>query len=220
MRASPFAMERITMAAPQPPSADDADIVLRVPVQVPRAMTHAWERRFSRSILHTFGWSMRGELPDVPKAIVIGAPHSSNWDGIWVYFAATAMGIDIRILGKPVLFKIPVLNFILRRYGGMPADDNSGRNMLEHATALFRDADRFWFGIAPEGTRRQVLRWKIGFWKIAKQANVPIVLVYLHYPDKVIGVAGTFTPTDDMRGDIERIREMYRPWQGKHHGVE
>lgn len=207
------------MTAPHPVTSADADIVLPVPPQVPRATTRAWERRFSRWVLRSFGWSMRGELPDVPKAIVIAAPHSSNWDGIWIYFAATAMGIDIRIIGKPVLFRIPVLNVILRRYGGMPADQFAERNMLEHATALFHDAEKFWLGIAPEGTRKQVVRWKIGFWKIARQASVPIVLVYLHYPDKVVGVAGTFTPTDDMRGDIERIRAMYKPWQGRHHDV-
>ncbi|MEO6364892.1 MAG: 1-acyl-sn-glycerol-3-phosphate acyltransferase, partial [Luteimonas sp.] len=156
---------------------------------------------------------------EVPAAAGIAAPHSSNWDGIWVYFAATAMGLDVRILGKPVLFRIPVLNFILRRYGGIPADQFAERNMLEHASTLFRESDQLWLGLAPEGTRKQVLRWKIGFWKIARQADVPVVLVYLHYPDKVVGVAGTYLPTDDMRGDIEKIRASYAPWQGKYHGA-
>ncbi len=207
------------MAAPHPPTPPEADVVLPVPPQIPRARTREWERAFSRGVLRTFGWSMRGTLPDLPRAVVIAAPHSSNWDGIWVYFAATAMGLDVRILGKPVLFRIPVLNFILRRYGGMPADQFVERNMLQHANALFRDTDQLWLGLAPEGTRKQVLRWKIGFWKIARQADVPIVLVYLHYPDKVVGVAGTYVPTDDMRGDIECIRALYAPWQGKYHGV-
>ncbi len=202
-----------------PPTPPEADVVLPVPSRIPRARTREWERAFSRGVLRMFGWSMRGTLPDLPRAVVIAAPHSSNWDGIWVYFAATAMGLDVRILGKPVLFRIPVLNFILRRYGGMPADQFAERNMLEYANALFRDTDNLWLGLAPEGTRKQVLRWKIGFWKIARQAHVPIVLVYLHYPDKVVGVAGTYLPTDDMRGDIERIRALYAPWQGKYHGV-
>lgn len=207
------------MTTLHPPTPPEADVVLPVPPRIPRARTREWERAFSRGVLRTFGWSMRGTLPDLPRAVVIAAPHSSNWDGIWVYFAATAMGLDVRILGKPVLFRIPVLNFILRRYGGMPADQFAERNMLEHANALFRDRDQLWLGLAPEGTRKQVLRWKIGFWKIARQADVPIVLVYLHYPDKVVGVAGTYLPTDDMRGDIERIRALYAPWQGKYHGV-
>lgn len=171
-------------------------------------------------MLRRGGWRVRGALPDIPKAVVIGAPHSSNWDGIWVYFASTAMGLDIRILGKPVLFKIPVLGFVLRRYGGFPASQDPDQPVLEQASALFRDTERLWYGIAPEGTRKAVSRWKIGFWKIAKASDVPIVPVYLHYPDKVIGIGPVFHPGDDMRADIEQLRAFYRPFQGKHHGID
>lgn len=208
------------MTAPHPPTHPDADVVLPVPPQAPRSSIYPWERHLAYWLLRTCGWSMRGEWPDVPRAVVISVPHSSNWDGLWIYLATTAMGIDIRILGKPVLFKIPVLGWILRRYGGVPANEDADQTVLEQATALIASKERYWFGISPEGTRKPVKRWKIGFWKIAKQANVPIILGYLHYPEKVIGVAGTFTPSDDMRGDIRRIRALYKPWQGKHHGVE
>lgn len=197
----------------------DADVVPPLPPQVPRASTYAWERGVSRWVLRRCGWRVQGALPDIAKAVIIGAPHSSNWDGIWVYFASTAMGLDICILGKPVLFKIPALGFILRRYGGFPASADPEYPVLEQASALFRDADRLWYGLAPEGTRKPVARWKIGFWKIAKANHVPIVPVYLHYPDKVIGIGPVFHPGDDMRADIERLRAFYRPWQGKHHGI-
>lgn len=162
---------------------------------------------------------MRGALPDVAKAVVIGAPHSSNWDGIWVYFAATAMGLDVRILGKPVLFKIPLLNFVLRRYGGFPASQDPHHSVLEQASALFAGSERLWYGLAPEGTRKPVSRWKIGFWKIAKANDVPIVPVYLHYPEKVIGIGPALQPGDDVRADMARLRAFYAPWQGKHHGI-
>ena len=170
-------------------------------------------------LLRAGGWQMRGALPDLPKAVLIAAPHSSNWDGIWIYFAATAMGLDISILGKPVLFKIPVLNVILRRYGGIPAVASVGDTMFDQTVRLLQQRDRCWVGIAPEGTRKQVVRWRIGFWKIARAADVPIVPVYLHYPDKVIGVMPAFNTTDDMQADIAQLRERYRPWQGKHHGL-
>lgn len=208
------------MTVPPPSPHPDADVVPRVPPQVPRARTRAWERRFSHWVLRRSGWRVHGALPDIPKAVVIGAPHSSNWDGIWVYFASTAMGLDIRILGKPVLFKIPVLGFVLRRYGGFPASQDPDQPVLEQASALFRDAERLWYGIAPEGTRKPVSRWKIGFWKIAKASGVPIVPVYLHYPDKVIGIGPVFHPGDDMRADIEQLRAFYRPFRGKHHGID
>ncbi|MEP6632792.1 MAG: 1-acyl-sn-glycerol-3-phosphate acyltransferase [Luteimonas sp.] len=208
----------MTVAPPtQPP---ERDIIPTVPSQVPRAATHAWERRIGYRLLQRGGWHVQGELPDLAKAVVIGAPHSSNWDGLWVYFASTAMGLDIRILGKPALFKIPLLGFILRRYGGFPASQDPELSVLEQASTLFGNSERLWYGLAPEGTRKQVSRWKIGFWKIAKANGVPIVPVYLHYPDKVIGIGPVFYPSDDMRADIERLRAFYRPFQGKHHGIE
>jgi len=197
----------------------DADVVPPLPPQAPRARRLAWERGFARWALRRGGWRIQGTLPDIPKAVIIGAPHSSNWDGIWVYFASTAMGLDIRILGKPVLFRIPLLGFILRRYGGFPASQDPDHSVLEQASAQFRDADRLWYGIAPEGTRKPVTRWKIGFWKIAKANDVPIVPVYLHYPDKVIGIGPLFHTGDDMRADIERLRDFYRPFEGRHHGI-
>jgi 1-acyl-sn-glycerol-3-phosphate acyltransferase len=205
--------------APHPETSTEAGIVLPMPPQAPRARTRRWERRVAAWVLRAGGWQMRGALPDLPKAVLIAAPHSSNWDGIWIYFAATAMGLDVRILGKEVLFRIPVLNRILRRYGGIPAVAAVGSNMLEQSVELLRQDERCWIGIAPEGTRKQVARWRIGFWKIARAADVPIVPVYLHYPDKVIGVMPVFHTGGDMQADIAQLRERYRPWQGKHHGL-
>ena len=205
--------------AHHPETPAEASIILPMPPQAPRAGTRAWERKVATWVLRAGGWRMRGALPDLPRAVLIAAPHSSNWDGIWVYFAATAMGLDISILGKEVLFKIPVLNFILRRYGGIPAVAAAGDTMFDQTVRLLQETDRCWVGIAPEGTRKQVARWRIGFWKIASAADVPIVPVYLHYPDKVIGVMPVFHTSGNMQADIAQLRESYRPWQGKHHGL-
>lgn len=205
--------------AHHPETPAEASIILPMPPQAPRAGTRAWERKVATWVLRAGGWRMRGALPDLPRAVLIAAPHSSNWDGIWVYFAATAMGLDISILGKEVLFKIPVLNFVLRRYGGIPAVAAAGDTMFDQTVRLLQESDRCWVGIAPEGTRKQVARWRIGFWKIASAADVPIVPVYLHYPDKVIGVMPVFHTSGNMQADIAQLRESYRPWQGKHHGL-
>jgi 1-acyl-sn-glycerol-3-phosphate acyltransferase len=75
-----------------------------------------------------------------------------------------------------------------------------------------------WIGIAPEGTRRKVDRWKPGFWKIAKAANVPVIPAYFHYPEKIIGIGEAFSLSDDMDADIARIRAWYAPWRGKNRG--
>ncbi|WP_304438352.1 MULTISPECIES: 1-acyl-sn-glycerol-3-phosphate acyltransferase [unclassified Lysobacter] len=165
------------------------------------------------------GWRMVGRFPDIPKLVLIGAPHSSNWDGVWGFAAKAAMGLDIKVLGKDSLFKVPVLGAVLRYLGVIPVNRSAAHGVVEQAAAMIRSADRFWFGLAPEGTRKPVERWKTGFWKIAKAAEVPVLPAYFHYPDKIIGIGEPFQLGDDMNADLARIRAWYRPWQGKHHGT-
>ena len=102
----------------------------------------------------------------------------------------------------------------------IPVDRSAAHGVVEQMAAMIRGADRLWFALAPEGTRKPVERWKTGFWKIAKAADVPVLPAYFHYPDKVIGIGRAFALSDDMAADIARIRAWYRPWQGKHHGTQ
>ena len=196
-----------------------ADIVLPLPPRAPRVRHNVVTRWIGRTILRLGGWRMRGAFPDIPKLVLIAAPHSSNWDGIWGFGAKLALGVDVKVLGKDSLFKIPVMAFLLRRLGVIPVDRSAAHGVVEQMAALIRGAERLWFALAPEGTRKPVERWKTGFWKIAKAADVPVLPVYFHYPEKVIGVGPTFALSDDMVADLDRIRAWYRPWQGKHHGV-
>lgn len=114
---------------------------------------------------------------------------------------------------------MPLLGDVLRRLGVIPVDRSMPRGVVAQAADMIRRADKFWFGLAPEGTRRQVPQWKTGFWKIARAAGVPIVPAYFHYPDKVIGIGPPLWPGEDMEADIARLRAWYRPWQGRHHGT-
>jgi 1-acyl-sn-glycerol-3-phosphate acyltransferase len=151
--------------------------------------------------------------------VLIGAPHSSNWDGIWGFAAKAALGVDIRVLGKQSLFRIPLLGFVLRRLGVLPIDRKAASGVVEQAAALIHGSDAVWIGLAPEGTRRRVERWKTGFWKIAKAADVPILRMYFHYPDRIIGFGPLFHPGDDLQADMAAIRAWYRPWMGKRRGT-
>ena len=189
-----------------------------LPPRVPRTPDNAFARWLGRTILRLGGWKMVGAFPDLPKAVLIGAPHSSNWDGVWGFAAKLALGLDIRILGKHQLFWWP-LGPILRRLGVIAVDRSAAHGVVEQAATLMVQAEQFWFGLAPEGTRRLVPRWKTGFWKIAKAANVPIVPAYFHYPDRIIGIGPVFSPGADMAADVARIRAWYRPWEGRHHGT-
>ena len=194
------------------------DIVLPLPPNAPRVRPNAFGRWVGRTILRLGGWRMVGAFPDIPKLVLVGAPHSTNWDGIYGFAAKLAMGLDIKILGKHQLFWWP-LGALLRRLGVIAVNRDAAHGVVEQLADRIRGEERFWFGIAPEGTRKPVERWKTGFWKIARAADVPVLPAYFHYPDKVIGIGPTFALTDDMAADIARIRAWYRPWQGKYHGT-
>ena len=195
------------------------DIVPSLPPNVPRVPRHRLSRWIGRSVLRLGGWRVVGEFPDLPRVVLIGAPHSSNWDGIWGFAAKLALGLDIRILGKHQLFWGP-LGPLMRALGIIAINRGAASGVVGQMAQQFRGADRFWLGIAPEGTRKPVARWKTGFWKIAHAARVPVLPVYFHYPDRVIGIGPPFATSHDMEADLVRLREWYRPWQGKHHGTD
>ena len=190
-----------------------------LPPSAPRVRPNRFTRWFARTVLRVGGWRVVGEFPDVRKLVLIGAPHSSNWDGIWGLAAKVAIGLDIRILGKDTLFRIPFMAPLLRRLGVIPVDRSAPHGVVEQAVAVIRDTDPCWYGLAPEGTRKRVERWKTGFWKIARGADVPVLPVYFHYPDKVIGIGPLWTMTDDFAADMARIRAWYAPCKGKNHDV-
>jgi 1-acyl-sn-glycerol-3-phosphate acyltransferase len=201
-----------------PPGDAIDDVVLVLPPNVPRTPSRPWLRKLARGLLRLGGWRMVGRFPDLEKVVLIGAPHSSNWDGIWGYLAKFALGLDLHVLAKRELFWWP-LGTVLRRLGVIPVDRAAARGLIEQVVERFEREERFWLGIAPEGTRKRVERWKPGFWKIASAAGVPVLPAYFHYPDKVIGIGEPFQLSGDMDADIARIRAWYAPWQGKHHGV-
>lgn len=197
---------------------EKGDVVLPLPPQAPRVRRNRFMRWLGRSALRAGGWRMEGAFPDIPKLVLIGAPHSSNWDGVWGFAAKVALGLDIKILGKRELFWWP-LGPLLRRLGVIAVDRSASHGVVEQVAAMIRDADTFWFGLAPEGTRKPVEHWKSGFWKIARAANVPVLPAYFHYPDRIIGIGPLVTLSDDMAADIARIRAWYRPFQGRHRGI-
>ncbi|MEO8997653.1 MAG: lysophospholipid acyltransferase family protein [Rhodanobacter sp.] len=191
------------------------------PTQLPTHMPHlrdGWRRKSCRTVLRLSGWSLVGEFPDVPRAVLIAAPHSSWWDGVWGLLLKVGIGADVHFMGKQELFHGP-LGSLLRRLGGMPVDRGAGKGVVEQMIDQFQQRDALWLGIAPEGTRKPVKRWKSGFWHIAHDAGVPIVTAYFNYPDKTIGVGPLFETSDDMDADLARLRAFYASFKGKHRNV-
>ena len=194
------------------------DRVLTLPPRVPQTARGGFARWVALAILRVGGWRMVGAVPDLPKAVLLGAPHSSNWDGLWAFAVVIAMGLDVRIVGKHQLFWWP-LGPMLRRLGVIEVNRDAAHGLVDQLAKRFDSEERFWLGLAPEGTRKRVDRWKSGFWKIAKAADVPVVPAYFHYPDKIIGIGEPFVLSEDMDADIARIRDWYAPWQGRNRGV-
>lgn len=192
----------------------------RVPALPPNAPRggSAVGRMLGRAVLALGGWRMRGEWADLPKMVIIAAPHSSGWDAVWGLAAKIAMGVRVEFMAKHELFWWP-LGALLRLLGGVPTDRSAPRGVVGGIVQRFADQPKLWLAIAPEGTRRRVEKWKSGFWHIAAGAGVPVTCVYFHYPERVIGIGPAFELSGDLPTDMARIREFYLPWQGKHRGT-
>jgi len=189
----------------------------QLPARMPK-LRDGWQRRICRGVLRLCGWNLTGEFPDVPKLVLIAAPHSSWWDGVWGLLIKVAIGADVHFMGKQELFRGP-LGGLLRRLGGVPIDRSAAKGVVEQMIDQFRQREKLWLGIAPEGTRKPVTRWKSGFWHIAHDAGVPIFPVAFHYPDRTIRLGPLFDAGTDMGATMQRLREWYAPFKGKHRDV-
>jgi 1-acyl-sn-glycerol-3-phosphate acyltransferase len=172
--------------------------------------------RASQLILGLAGWRMEGRLPQIPKFVLVGAPHTSNWDLPFTLLMAFAFGARIHWLGKKALFRRP-FNGFFQWLGGIPVQRSRSENLVEQSIQQFRHNEKLILTIAPSGTRKNVVKWKSGFYHIACGAKVPIVLGFLDYQLKVGGFGPTIHPTGDIATDMETIRAFYGGVSGKNH---
>ncbi len=184
-----------------------------IPPDAPFVAGQSWLRYLSKRASESSGWHVEN-LPNVAKAVVIAAPHSSNWDGLIGVVAAFGIGLRINWMGKHQLFRWPLAP-VMRAFGGISTDRDSAHGVVDQFAEKLRAADRMWLVLAPEGTRKKVAKWRTGFWHIAARAGVPIIPGYLHYPDKKIGFGAPMMPSDDMEADLAKLYEFYRNFRGK-----
>ncbi len=170
--------------------------------------------RLSLWILNKLGWMVQADYPDVKKYVVIAAPHTSNWDFPLGILAAKAVNLDIHWMGKHALFRWP-WGWFFRALGGTPVYREQSLNLIQQMADLFAQSERLVLALAPEGTRKKRDHWKTGFYYIAHTANVPIVMGYLDYEHKQVGIGGAFYPGNDIETDFNQIRQFYKNRQGK-----
>jgi 1-acyl-sn-glycerol-3-phosphate acyltransferase len=171
-------------------------------------------RSFARWMLRVGGWTTVGGVPEVPKAVFIAAPHTSNWDGLWALVYKVAFDIDVKFFAKHSLFWFPLGN-ILRALGGIDLDRGKAGTAVDEAIRMFETEEQFYFGLAPEGTRKKTAGWKTGFYRIAMGAGVPVYLGLLDYGRRRIGIGRKMELTGDVDADMAVIREFYEGVDGR-----
>jgi len=167
-------------------------------------------------IFALFGWRIEVSVPkDIKKAVVVVAPHTSNWDFVIGRLAFYKVNFKARFLIKKELFVFP-LNFILRILGALPVNRGRNNNMVQQAVKLFNDNDAVLLIFTPEGTRAANQNWRKGFYVIAQTAKVPILLAYMDYRRKIGGIHGVFQPTGNVQEDIISIKRELAQYEGKY----
>ena len=170
--------------------------------------------RFGRAWLKTYGWTIEGVAPGIPKAGVCSAPHTTNWDLPFCLAICWALRIELAWIGKNDLFSGPA-GPLMRALGGVAVDRTKSLNQVQAASALFEETERLLLMVPPEGTRGRAERWKTGFYYIALSAKVPIILGYLDYEKKCGGFGEVFWPTGNIVEDESRLRSFYAGKKGK-----
>ena len=203
-------------ARPGPPTLLEPGAALPgLPPTVPRRPYPRWLRALGRWILRALGWRFVGGFADRPRQVLIGAPHTSNWDGVVGLAAAAACGVGFRVYAKRQLFWGP-LGWALRGFGGLPVDRSAPGGLVRTGVEALRKDRPLFVAITPEGTRGAVPRWKTGFHRMAVAAGVPIGVVALDWGRREIGVVGTLVPSGDLEADLEAIGGLLEGVRGRH----
>ena len=161
------------------------------------------------------GWRSVAMGPLPRKAIIIAAPHTSNWDFIYYIGLTRDLDIETSFMAKKELFRWPLGRF-MRDVGGVEVNRSKGGNYVQSMIDEFNRRDDFLLTIAPEGTRESVGQWRTGFYHIAVGAKVPLVIGMMDYAQKTGGLGHAFMPTGDYAADMVRVEEFYRSTTARH----
>ncbi len=171
---------------------------------------------FGRTILRLLGWTVHQDFPEgLSKAIVIAAPHTSNWDWFYALWAGWAMGISFSWLGKKELFR-PPFGWLFRAMGGQPVERSAAQGLVQAAAERIRKSEALLLMVPAEGTRSYRKYWKSGFYFMAQEAGVPILLGFLDFGKKQAGIGPALMPSGNIKADMDVIRAFYADKTGVH----
>jgi 1-acyl-sn-glycerol-3-phosphate acyltransferase len=172
-------------------------------------------KTLARTLLLLAGFRLVGVAPRVPRCVVIFAPHTSNWDFPILLLVKFAFGGPVRYLAKHTLFRWP-FGWLFRFTGGIPVVRQEPQHVVSEAVRLFRERPELWLAMSPEGTRDKTDHWKTGFYRIAMEARVPLLLAFLDAEKKECGLGELVELSGDSERDLERLRAFYETKRGIH----
>jgi 1-acyl-sn-glycerol-3-phosphate acyltransferase len=180
---------------------------------------HLRGSRLARWALERAGWQLVFDGLPSRQGVLIGYPHTSNWDFILALVAKWALGLQVSFWGKDSLFKVPLFGAWLRWLGGIPVDRRSPSGVVGDMAQRFQaahDADQMlWLALSPEGTRSYQPTWRSGFYQLASQTRVPLGLLFFDFGRKRVGVDHFLQLCGDADSDMAAIATYYAGVQGK-----
>lgn len=165
-------------------------------------------RWLGRATLALLGWQIVGQVPNLPKFVAIGAPHTSNWDFPLAILTFIALGLRVSWMGKNSFVNGP-LKRVWHWMGGVPIKRHAAHGVVDQMIDTFNNRDKFVLGITPEGTRSKVPQWKSGFYHIAHGAGVPIFPIEIDYKLKRFRLHPVFVPSGELAVDLPQIQALF-----------
>ena len=177
-------------------------------------------RAWARWVLQRLGWRVRFDGFPAPQGVIVGYPHTSNWDFVLMVLVKWATGLQVQFLAKHSLFAIPVFSRWLRSLGGVPVDRTAARGvvagLVAHIAQQREQGLGCWIGISPEGTRRLTAGWKSGFYQLARQAGLPVGLLRIDYGRREVALDTFIELSGEPLEDYARMAQAYEGVQGFH----
>ena len=170
-------------------------------------------RKIARFGINISGWTIKGNIPNQERIVIIAAPHTSNWDFILAMLAIFGLNIKVRWLGKNSIFK-PGFKLFFEWLGGIPVYRDDPSTLIEKVVNIVKKEKSIVIAMTPEGTRKKVKRWKTGFLRIAKQTQSKILLISIDAPTKSIEIGKIFNPSGNSEEDLAYIQNYYSAFRG------
>lgn len=170
----------------------------------------------SKFLLKLLGWRIEEDtFLQEKKAVAIMAPHTSNWDFFLGKMAFDVVGLKVSFLIKKEAFFFPFAGW-LKKSGGIPVDRKNRTDLVTQIVDRLDNEEELIIAMTPEGTRSAVKYWRKGFYHIALKANIPILIGYIDYKNKIGGIKKVMYPTGDIEKDFAEIVDFYKNITPRH----